>query len=279
MATMTDRRDPNREVRPGDVVGYRYLIRDDSGHVLAMSTELVHFVQGGTNTLPAHVAERMPGRTEGETFTTSVSEEHAFGSLRPARRVLLPRDRFPQISELSPGQRVAVVLPGGDAVAVWVDAADEKRLRLDVDAPFSGEELLFEISVISIRVATEAELESGSPVEPTSAAELSAGVTGELSTLRDALVERFDDEDSSGGLLEVLDGDSGRNARQVDALRNAHASLLTKLDEIVRRVRGEGEEYDHRPALAALVRDLERHDEEGERLLIDSLNQDVGGEG
>ncbi len=276
---MADEPEEERGIRAGDIVGYRYLIRDEEGKVLATSTEIVHYLQGGENPLPDTVANRMPGRLEGETFTTAVSKNHAFGSAGTMRRVVLPRERFPQLSELDAGERIGLVLPDGDAVSVWVDDVDRRPVKLEIDHPFAGQELLFEISVISIRVATKSELGSGMPSHPASRQSSVHDVTQELATLRSVLERRFDDEGGAGGLIEILHENERGEARRVDALHEAHATLLARLDEIASRVVAEGADYDHRPALAALVRSLELHDEEGQNLLIDSLYQDTGGEG
>ena len=276
---MANERDETREIRPGDMVGYRYLIRDDAGQVLATGTELVHYLEGGTSSLPPAVADRMTGRRPGETFSTSVSEDQAFGPMGSMRRVALPRERFPQLAELPAGQRIALVLPSGDAVSVWVDEADQRRVSLEMDQPFAKRGLQFEISIVSVRIATKDEVASGRPFAMESPTDISSDVAEELATLRDVLRQRFDDEEGSGGLFEILRQDETGNDRRVDALHDAHATLLAQLDEIASQVLAQGTEYDHRPALAALLSELALHDEEGTDLLIDSMNRDVGGEG
>ena len=112
-----------RRVHAGDVVGYRYLVKDEEGNVLAASTELVHSVHGGDSSLPPCVENNMAGRILGETFTTA----------------LCARDAF------DPGSRVRRATPHQD-------------VTVDLDHPFHAHSVLFETSIVSIRMGTVNEL-------------------------------------------------------------------------------------------------------------------------
>lgn len=93
-----------RGIQDGDVVGYRYTIRSDSGNVLAVSAEVAYYLHGGDGTKPPGLEARMLGRHDGELFRASL-----------------------QLS-------------------------------------LAGRTLHFEVSIVSIRFATDAERENGQPI-------------------------------------------------------------------------------------------------------------------
>jgi hypothetical protein len=80
-STLTDERlsdstdSTDRRVQRGDVVSYRFRIRADSGQVLAVGAEVVHYLHGGNGTDPPALASLMTGRCDGETFRASLPEE------------------------------------------------------------------------------------------------------------------------------------------------------------------------------------------------------------
>ena len=240
--------DAPRSVQVGDVVGFRYLMKDENDVVLAASTELVHCVHGDHHSLPHGVEEEMKGRVCGETFTTTVSR------IETMRRLLLPEDRFPKAFALEPGTRIDLRAPDGDGFAVWVDGSESKTLALGLDRPIVGKSIRFQISIISIRVAP---LDASS--EPT------PGVESELETelidLRDRLASKFSKESAPGGLFDALVDEDFSLAHRVGALRGQHAMLLEHLDSIIAQVREKGDAYDYRPALVGLVRSVARHEE------------------
>jgi FKBP-type peptidyl-prolyl cis-trans isomerase SlyD len=136
------------------VVGYRYLIKDERGQVLAASTELVHSVHGGANSLPQGIENDMLGRIRGETFTAMLSTREAFGPPGAKHRVTLPQDRLPKTFGLALGTRIDLRAADGDGFTVWVDGSDSMSVTVGLDHPFAGSSIQFEISIVSIRSAT-----------------------------------------------------------------------------------------------------------------------------
>ena len=264
--------DGPRRVQVGDVVGFRYLIKDENDVVLAASTELVHCVQGervqGERSLPQGVEDAMKGRVCGETFTTTVSVRETM------RRLLLPEDRFPNAFALEPGTRIDLLTPDGEGFAVWVEGNESKTLALGLDEPIVGKSIRFQVSIISIRVASLGEAERAP-----GATHVDSELEAELMDLRARLDIKFSNESAPGGLFEALVDDDFTTARRVGALRCEHSTLLSRLDGIIAHVREEGHAYDYRPDLVRLLRSVARHDHASTDMLSESANRDTGGEG
>ena len=53
--------------------------------------------------------------------------------------------------------------PDGEVVALWVSEANDERVLLDPNHPLAGENLSFDIEVVSVRSATQEELDHGHP--------------------------------------------------------------------------------------------------------------------
>jgi FKBP-type peptidyl-prolyl cis-trans isomerase SlyD len=293
--TSPDGLDPvHRRVELGDVVGYRYVIRSDTGQVLAVSAEIVHYLHGGNGTLPRALSSRIEGRHDGETFTATLAPNEGFGSRDGARRMTLPRERFPDLLALAPGTRVQTATPDGHALSVWVVDSSESDVVVDFDHPLAGRTLHFEVSIMSIRGATAGEMEEGQPspperreptlslatppVEPHASPAVDPAVHQQLVDLRALLEQRFKDEERRGGPLDEPVAGGSANESEVQGFRLTHESLLGQLDAIVAGLKLDDDGYDHREALATLVAALERHDGAESDAPQDSTHTDVGGE-
>ncbi len=264
-----------RRIQKGDVVGYRFVIRDAAGEVLAASTELLHYVHGGSGSLPDAIEAEMEGRQSGEIFTAALPEGRRHEA-RVLRRATLPNERLSGLFELTPGSLIDARGLDGSDMTLEVERREGITLSLDFDHPFSKNASVFEVSVLSIRTATNGEWHSGQPDGPTVINEL---LKKDLLALRDVLSRRFADEESSGGLFDVLVETGVDNHRRVGVLQDEHRTLLEELDQLIATVRAEGSTYDHRPALVRLTRQITRHDDGEADLLVDSMNRDIGGEG
>lgn len=278
---------PRQRIGDGDVVAYRYLIRSETGQVLAASADVVRYIQGGQQAFPIALSSEFLGRHEGETFTVTLSRGKAFGQRGGPRQVTLPRDRFSDILTLQPGSRIDTVTQEGEQVSVWVVEARGQDVVVDFDHPLTGRPLQFEIAILSIRIGTDAERRAGRP-DVASCEEVPSmadrGPTKidlgkQLAELRRSLVEKFVAEERPGGLHDGLSASSYGRERQVRGLRKTHLALLDTLDGLAARVNEGEHDVDHRRALFALLARIARHDNAESALLQESFHTDVGGEG
>lgn len=286
--TTTNAPDDNRQrIRNGDVVAYRYLIRSETGQVLAASAEVVRYVQGGEETFPTALSAEFLGRHQGETFTVRLSPEQAFGSSADPRQLTLPRDRFSELLTLEPGTRIDTRTDEGQDVSVWVVEARDQDVVVDFDHPLAGRHLQFEIAILSIRLGTDAERLAGrvgsraqDDAVPIAGGEPTGGDLGrQLAELRRSLVDRFIAEERPGGLHDGLETRGYGNERRVQGLKETHVALLDSLDGLAARVDDAESGTDHRLALVALLQQIARHDHAESDLFQKSFQTDIGGEG
>lgn len=278
-------------------MGYRYLVRSDTGQVLAVSAEVIYYVHGGEGTQPGGLSSRLQGRRDGETFTTTLDSDQAFGTAASTRRLTLPPERFPQLLTLEPGTHIEAASPEGERVEVWVEDTTEEEVTLDFDHPLAGRRLHFEVSILSIRLATNDEMEQGQPAAPrrapagTEEAQLERAVNelerasydvpadlqGQLLDLRQMLRQRLSDNERA----VPRDGAAtryGTEQRRAE-LQRSHESLLSRLDSLVGKLERIDGQYDPRPALTSLVAALDQHEDDASAQVQESLQTDVGGEG
>ncbi|MCA9622089.1 MAG: FKBP-type peptidyl-prolyl cis-trans isomerase [Myxococcales bacterium] len=272
-----------KRVREGDVVAYRYVIRSESGQVLAASAEVVRYMQGGGDTFPKALSSKLLGRRHGESFTVTLSPEEAFGAQREPKQVALPRERFSELLTLMPGARVDTRTAEGEEASVWVVETREHDVVVDFEHPLAGQHLQFEIAILSIRVATEEERRVGRPSAPVPRdLPAVAGTTRlgqELAELRRSLTKTFKAEESAGGLHDNITRRSFGSSRRVQGMRSTHDELLGSLDALAAEVDDPDSLVDHERALLALLKEIAIHDRAESLLLQDSFGVDVGGEG
>jgi len=290
--TTTSTNENRQLIQNGDVVAYRYLIRSETGQVLAASAEVVRYIQGGEETFPTALSSEFLGRHQGETFTVTLSPGEAFGSRDGPRQLTLPRDQFSELLTLQPGTRIDTRTEEGQDVSVWVVEARGRDVVVDFDHPLAGRRLQFEIAILSIRVSTDAERLAGRLGAPAhddavhtaggqhERAEPTRSDLGKrLAELRRSLVEKFIAEERPGGLHDGLTTRSYGNERQVKGLKDTHVALLDSLDGLAARVNDAESGVDHRLALFALLQQIARHDNAESDLFQKSFQTDVGGEG
>ncbi len=281
---------PPQRIGDGDVVAYRYLIRSERGQVLAASSEVVRYLQGGEDTFPRALSSKLLGRRNGESFTVTLSPDEAFGSRGGPRLLTLPRDRFSELLTLRPGTRVETTNEHGDELSVWVVEAREHEVVVDFDHPLAGRRLQFEVAILSIRGATASEHSASRADAPArgEAAELTTndggagvevgGLGKQLSELRAALVRQFVTEEGRGGLHEGIEQRTYGSTRRVREMQDTHAELLGSLDALADRVDDANSSIDHQGALVALLRQIAEHESSESALLQESLQTDFGGE-
>lgn len=64
---------------------------------------------------------------------------------------------MPDDVELEPGDRIALRGPEGERAGAWAKEVNHEVVVVDVNHPYAGKDLQFEVFVVSVRDSTEAE--------------------------------------------------------------------------------------------------------------------------
>lgn len=150
------------KIAEGSVVEIDYTLRDDEGDVIDTSAEEgpLHYLHGHGQIVPG-LEKALLGRVAGDALKVSVAPEEGYGPHHADRVVTVPRGRLPADAEPEVGMVLEGNGPDGESILLRVVDLSEEGVTLDANHPLAGENLHFEVTVRSVRVATVAELQHG----------------------------------------------------------------------------------------------------------------------
>lgn len=137
---------------------FHYTLRDQDGRVLDTSrgNEPMPFIEG-TGQIIEGLEEPLRQMSAGEKRKVVVPPERAYG-VREAELVQkVPKDRLP-VQDIRVGDQFQTG-PDRQAPVVTVMAIEGDEVLLDANHPLAGQELHFEVELVSVRPATHAELQ------------------------------------------------------------------------------------------------------------------------
>lgn len=99
----------------------------------------------------------LEGRSPEEAFSFTLKPEEAYGERREELLFRVDKEQVREIPELAKGTALRVRTPDGAMVAMVVEIEDDKVL-LDGNHPLAGMTLTFDVEVLDVREASQAEL-------------------------------------------------------------------------------------------------------------------------
>lgn len=154
------------EITEQCVVALTWILKDTLGEELDVLEEPVEFLVGGDDLLP-RIEEALQGHSAGASVALHLEPEDAFGDFNDQLLFLEPRSLFP--AEVEEGMTFdGAALPEGcnpDAprdVLYTVAEIYPEHVVLDGNHPLAGIALRLQLTVQSVREATEDEIGQGS---------------------------------------------------------------------------------------------------------------------
>jgi FKBP-type peptidyl-prolyl cis-trans isomerase SlyD len=146
-------------------VELKYKVLDTkTGGVLTSVDFPLGYVHGINDVLSAQVMAELEGRTAGETISVELDCEKIFG---PRDEALVVTDYIDNVPEeyREVGTTVVMQNDAGKTKNFLVTRIDDKTLTLDGNHPLCGRQVIFELEILAVRDATEAEIAAGGKVE------------------------------------------------------------------------------------------------------------------
>jgi peptidylprolyl isomerase len=141
-----------RQAKHGDTVRVHYRGKLPDGSVFDETFDRgpLRFTIGGGQLIPGF-EEAVVGMTPGDSKTTELPPEKAFGPYQEDMVVVVPKSRFADSEvELAVGERVPIPQPDGPPVEVTVTEVTESAVTVDANHPLAGENLSIDIELIDI---------------------------------------------------------------------------------------------------------------------------------
>ncbi len=141
-----------RPAKQGDTVRvhYRGKLQDGSVFDETFDREPLRFTIGGGQVIPGF-EEAVVGMKPGDSKTTELPVEKAFGPYLEERVVEVPKNKFARWEpEPIVGERVPIPQPDGSPIDVIVTEVTGSQVTVDFNHPLAGQDLTIDIKFLDI---------------------------------------------------------------------------------------------------------------------------------
>ncbi len=148
------------------VVLLHYTLHDEQGTVIDSTSGRgpLTYLHGKGNIIPG-LEQALAGKTTGDKLDVTVQPEQGYGPRDHGLVQIIPRSKFGENSELTPGMQVRASGPQG-ARLVTVVRVERDFVTIDANHPLAGRILNFSVEVAEVRKATHEEISHGHPHGP-----------------------------------------------------------------------------------------------------------------
>ena len=143
------------------VYGIEYTVKNSKGEVVDSNKGQapLEFIAGQGQIIPG-LEKEVEAMEVGEEKTIVVKAEDAYGERNEEWVETLPKEQFEGI-DLQKGMTLYGQSPDGQTIAVTVKDFNDKEVTIDYNHPLAGEDLTFDVKVVTKRDATLEELAGG----------------------------------------------------------------------------------------------------------------------
>lgn len=149
-------------ITKNSVVAIQYKVFDvDTGDVIDSSeggAPLV-YLHGAQNIIPG-LENALEGKAVGDELEVAIAPEDAYGEYSEERVQEVPKEAFGEIETIEPGMAFSAESEQGP-VSLIVTEVTDNTVTVDANHPLAGKSLKFEVSIESVRDATDEEIEHG----------------------------------------------------------------------------------------------------------------------
>lgn len=139
------------QVKTGDIVGIHYTgtLLDGTKFDSSEGRDPLEF-EVGSGQIITGLDAALPGMAVGDRKTVKVPCDQAYGPINPEMRQAVPREGIPADVPLDIGTQLNVQTPDGQAMQVMIVAVDEATVTIDANHALAGQDLTFDIELMSI---------------------------------------------------------------------------------------------------------------------------------
>lgn len=139
------------QAKQGDTVKVHYTGKFEDGTVFdtSMNREPLEFTIGEGQLIPGF-EKAVVGMEPGQSLTTEVPAEEAYGPYDEEMLLVVGKDQFPTDVDPQVDQQLQVRQADGRTFVVRVTDVSDSEVTLDANHPLAGEDLTFEIELLEI---------------------------------------------------------------------------------------------------------------------------------
>lgn len=143
------------------VVTLNYTLTDDSGNIIDKSDDgSFAYLHGANNIIPG-LETALDGKAAGDSLNVTVAPAEGYGERDPGKTQSVPRNMFPEDTEIEVGMQFHAQGPNGETLVVSVVEVEDENVTVDGNHPLAGVQLNFAVEVVEVREASKEELDHG----------------------------------------------------------------------------------------------------------------------
>jgi len=149
------------KIKTDKVAEIHYTLKDKDGKVMdASNGQPLAYLHGHGNLIPG-LEKELADKAVNDKFTVTVPAAEAYGERNEALvQTGVPKEMFQGVENLEVGMRFEAQSEQG-MHSVEITEINEQGVTVDGNHPLAGQDLTFDIEIVSIRDATPEELEHG----------------------------------------------------------------------------------------------------------------------
>ncbi len=149
-------------VSEGKVVVFHYTLKNDEGETIESSRDAqpLPYLHGVGQIVPG-LEKKMEGKGEGDTFDVEVAPSEGYGEVQGPGPQQVDRTEFPEDVDLYEGMAFTAEAEDGTHLPLWITDIEGDQVSVDSNHPLAGETLHFDVEIISVRDATDEEIQHG----------------------------------------------------------------------------------------------------------------------
>ena len=151
-------------IQDGKFVELTYKVTDKkSGHVLTMVEFPLGYVHGHNEILAPSVHKELEGKSVGDVIEVPIDGNQIFGVRDES---LVFTDRIENVPEeyRQVGTSILMENDKGQTRSFLVTRVDDETLTVDGNNPLCGREVVFNLEILTVREATDEELQAGGAI-------------------------------------------------------------------------------------------------------------------
>jgi FKBP-type peptidyl-prolyl cis-trans isomerase SlyD len=151
-------------VADGKLVELTYKVIDVKSKSVLTEVEFpIGYVHGVNEILAPQVTAELEGRLPGDIIEVPIDCRKIFG---PRDESLVVTDRLENVPEeyRHVGTSVLMENENGNSKTFLVTRVDDESVTIDGNNPLCGREVIFKLNIVTVRDATDEEMETGGPV-------------------------------------------------------------------------------------------------------------------
>ncbi len=149
------------QIAQNKVVTLNYTLKDKDGTLIDESHDNSFVYLHGANNIVTGLEDALTGKLSGDKMNVSIVPEEAYGIYDESRIESVPREMFPDGTEIEQGMQFHAEGPNEQPIVVTVVGVEKDKVTIDGNHPLAGVELNFNVEVMDVRDATTEEIEHG----------------------------------------------------------------------------------------------------------------------